>query len=196
MTRRVASYLVGSLVLVSMAGCGRGFFNAAEREPWRAEAEAACMKSGEVRETPNVVRISSINGPGACGAEFPLKVAALAETSTYGFADELRPPGVIPQAGNQPRWPINSRPQQGYPQQSYPQEGDGQPSANAAYPAEDEPPSYPQRNYGSRPSYSTAAPPQFIERTPIGAPQSYPAPQYGGSGNRYGAAPAGAPMSL
>ena len=98
MTRRVALYVVGSLVLVSMAGCGRGFFNTAEREPWRAEAEAACMKSGEVRETANVVRISSINGPGACGAEFPLKVAALAETSTYGFADELRPPGVT-QAG-------------------------------------------------------------------------------------------------
>src|SRR5260221_8425224 len=107
MTRRVALYLVGSLVLVSMAGCGRGFFSTAEREPWRAEAEPARMKSGEVKETANVVRISPIAGPGACGAEFPLKIAALPEGSSYGFADEVRPPGPIPQRSSQPRWPPN-----------------------------------------------------------------------------------------
>ena len=38
MTRGVRLYLVGSFVLVSLAGCGRGFFSE-EREPWRAEAE-------------------------------------------------------------------------------------------------------------------------------------------------------------
>ncbi len=188
-------YLVGSLVLVSMAGCGRGFFNTAEREPWRAEAEAACMKSGEVKESANVVRISPISGPGACGAEFPLKVAALAESSTYGFADELRPPGAIPQANNQPRWPINSYPQQGYPQGSS-QQGYGQPSAGETYPAQDDQRSYPQRNYGAQPSYSSSTRSGEIERAPISAPQSYPAPQTGGYDNRYGAAPAGAPMSL
>ena len=196
MTRRVALYLVGSLVLVSMAGCGRGFFSTAEREPWRAEAEAACMKSGEVKESANVVRISPIAGPGACGAEFPLKVAALAETSAYGFADELRPPGTIPQANNQPRWPINSYPQRNYPQQNDPQQGYGQPSASQPYPAHGDRPAYPQRNYGAQPSYSTAAPSGAIERAPIGAPQSYPAPQYGGYDNRSRAAPVGAPLSL
>ena len=44
-------YLVGSFVLVSLAGCGRGFFQSAEREPWRAEAEVACLKSGAVKES-------------------------------------------------------------------------------------------------------------------------------------------------
>jgi hypothetical protein len=109
MTRGVRLYLVGSFVLVSMAGCGRGFFQSAEREPWRAEAEIACLKSGAVKETPELVRISPISGPGACGAEFPLKVAALGESSgSFGFADEdLRPPGNI---GNQQHWPI-SQPQ-------------------------------------------------------------------------------------
>ena len=36
-----------------------------------------------------------ISGPGICGAEFPLKVAALGEgSSSFGFADDdLRPPG-------------------------------------------------------------------------------------------------------
>lgn len=118
MTRGVRLYLVGSIVLVSLAGCGRGFFQA-EREPWRAEAEAACLKSGAVKENADIVRIDPISGPGQCGAEFPLKVAAIGEaSSTYGFADEpLRPPGSI---GNQPRWPVRP-PQSNYPQgQNYP----------------------------------------------------------------------------
>lgn len=118
MTRGVRLYLVGSIVLVSLAGCGRGFFQA-EREPWRAEAEAACLKSGAVKENADIVRIDPISGPGQCGAEFPLKVAAIGEASgTYGFADEpLRPPGSI---GNQPRWPVR-QPQSNYPQgQNYP----------------------------------------------------------------------------
>ena len=82
-------YLVGSFVLVSLAGCGRGFFQSAEREPWRAEAEAACLKSGAVKETAELVRISPISGPGVCGAEYPLKVAALGDNiASFGFADE------------------------------------------------------------------------------------------------------------
>src|ERR1700686_3203593 len=109
MTRGVRLYLVGSLVLVSLAGCGRGFFQSAEREPWRAEAEVACLKSGAVKETPELVRIDPISGPGVCGAEFPLKVAALGESSgSLGFADDdLRPPGAI---ANAPRWPISPAP--------------------------------------------------------------------------------------
>src|SRR5437588_16527 len=104
MTRGVRLYLVGSFVLVSLASCGRGFFSA-EREPWRAEAEIACLKSGAVKESAEIVRIDPISGPGMCGADYPLKVAALGESSgSFGFADEdLRPPAMI---GNQPRWPI------------------------------------------------------------------------------------------
>ncbi len=121
MTRGVRLVLVGSFVLVSLAGCGRGFFQSAEREPWRAEAEVACLKSGAVKETADLVRINPISGPGVCGAEFPLKVAALGEnSSSFGFADELRPPAGI--GGDQPRWPV-SRPQPAgsYPASSYPE---------------------------------------------------------------------------
>jgi hypothetical protein len=102
-------YLVGSFVLVSLAGCGRGFFQSAEREPWRTEAEIACLKSGAVKENAELVRISPISGPGVCGAEYPLKVAALGESSgSFGFADESpRPPAGI---GNQPRWPVSRPP--------------------------------------------------------------------------------------
>ncbi|HET7889672.1 MAG TPA: extensin family protein [Bradyrhizobium sp.] len=112
MTRGVCWYLVGSFVLVSLAGCGRGFFSE-EREPWRAEAEIACLKSGAVKEGPDLVRISPISGPGACGADFPLRVSAFGEnSSTFGFADEdLRPPATI---GNQPRWPVGQPPPSSY----------------------------------------------------------------------------------
>jgi hypothetical protein len=147
MTRGVRLYLVGSVVLVSLAGCGRGFFQSAEREPWRAEAEIACMKSGAVKESAELVRIEPIAGPGMCGAEYPLKVAALGDTSSmYGFADEqLRPPAPI---GKQPRWPIQSPPPPNYPQNAYP------PAQSSYPPPPDYPRSYPetavrQPNYGA-----------------------------------------------
>jgi len=143
MTRGVRWYLVGSIVLVSLAGCGRGFFQA-EREPWRAEAEVACLKSGAVKESPEIVRIDPISGPGACGADYPLRVSALGESSsTYGFVDEdLRPPMPI---GNQPPWPIAQGPA------SYP------PAQGPAYPPRQ---NYPQTSAypdqaGRRPAYGT-----------------------------------------
>jgi hypothetical protein len=121
MTRGVRLYLVGSFVLVSLAGCGRGFFSE-EREPWRTEAEIACLKSGAVKEGADVVRVEPISGPGICGAEFPLKVSALGESSaTFGFADELRPPANI---GNQPNWPTSQPPR-------YPDAGVSQPAYGA-----------------------------------------------------------------
>ncbi len=128
MTRGVSLFVVGSCVLVALAGCGRGFMTA-EREPWRAEAEKACLKSGAVRETADLVRIDPISGPGACGADFPLKVAALGENmSSLGYADDLRPPASI---GNQPHWPA-SQPPPSYPQSSYPSQ---QPYPQAADPS-------------------------------------------------------------
>src|SRR6202020_728849 len=127
MTRGVRLYLVGSFVLVSLTGCGRGFFQSEEREPWRAEAEIACLKSGAVKENADLVRISPISGPGICGAEFPLKVAAFDEgSSSFGFADDdLRPPASI---GNQPRWPISQPPQ---PPPYYPDNAMRQPGYGA-----------------------------------------------------------------
>jgi len=145
MTRGVCLYLVGSIVLVSLAGCGHGFFQTAEREPWRAEAEVACLKSGAVKESLEVVRIDPISGPGVCGAEYPLKVAAFGEApGSYGFTDEeMRPPANI--GGNQPRWPVAAQP----PPASYP-------PASAYPPA----PLHQPNNYGAAPGapISLAAP--------------------------------------
>src|SRR3954464_10352479 len=94
MARGVARYLVRSLAVLGLAACGKMMF--AEREPWRHEAELACLKSGQVKEGPSLVRVEPITGPGICGADFPLKVAAIGEGAAVGFADEVRPPGGIP----------------------------------------------------------------------------------------------------
>ena len=155
MTRGVRLYLVGSFVLVSLVGCGRGFFTE-EREPWRAEAEVACLKSGTVKEGPDLVRIDPISGPGACGAEFPLKVTALGESNgSFGFADEdLRPPGAI---GNQPRWPA------GQPAPASPPPGSYYPN-NAA-----RPPAYGTPNYGT-PDYGAPSNGPVSLRAPGVAP--------------------------
>jgi hypothetical protein len=111
MVRGVRWYVTGSLILVTLAGCGKGYLHYAERERWRREAEVACIKSGTVRESAAMVRIEPIEGPGVCGAEFPLKVAAFGEGRVFGFRDEpVRPPGSIPNGAAQPRWPIATPP--------------------------------------------------------------------------------------
>jgi hypothetical protein len=111
MRRGLCFSLMGVVFLGALAGCGRSFLMFAEREAWRHEAEVECLKSGAVKEGPALVRISPIEGPGICGADFPLKVAALGESPALAFAGEIRPPGAIPGGGtSQPRWPVSQPP--------------------------------------------------------------------------------------
>jgi hypothetical protein len=100
----IAGVMLG---LLALAGCGRGFFQGGERAPWRHEAEVACMKSGAVKLGAAVVQIEPIEGPGMCGADFPLKVAALGEpTAAMSYSDDLVPPASIPNASaRMPNWP-------------------------------------------------------------------------------------------
>ena len=71
-----------------------------QRDPWRKDAEIACLKSGAVKETGTIVRIEPINGPGMCGADFPLKVAAFGDSAMLGYSGDLRPPGSVPNAAD------------------------------------------------------------------------------------------------
>ncbi|MEJ0077882.1 MAG: extensin family protein [Alphaproteobacteria bacterium] len=129
MARGVARYLVGSLVVLGLAACGKMWV--AERDAWRHEAEVACLKSGIVKEGPLLTRVEPISGPGICGADFPLKVAAIGEGAPIGFADELRPPGSVPQ-------PL-AAPPGGYARPAYPQT-----TAPQSYPAQTYRQPYPQ----------------------------------------------------
>ena len=107
MTCGVRWYLVSSLVLVALialAGCSH--YMLAEREPWRHEAEASCLGSGAVKETPERVRISAISGPGACGIDYPLRISALGDSAPLSYDDEpMRPPSSIPGTSMPQSWP-------------------------------------------------------------------------------------------
>lgn len=161
MARGVRWYLVGSLVLVTLVGCARNWI--AQREAWRHEAEVACLKSGAVREGPAVVRIEPINGPGMCGADFPLKVAALGTTNALAYVGDLRPPASIPGApatSAPPRWPI-TEPRYAPPPPRYgaPVEPDYPPPPNV-------------RSTAPPPPYNDfAAPGRTLSLTPPGLPQ-------------------------
>jgi hypothetical protein len=109
MMRRLRLYLLGAVAVGALgllAGCG-GRYLFAEREPWRHEAELECINSGAVKEGPGKVRISPIEGPGICGADFPLKVSSLGDSAPLSY-DDLRPPAAVPNASRPmpPRWPI------------------------------------------------------------------------------------------
>src|SRR5436190_474329 len=106
MVRGVRRFVLGSVSLAAagaLAGCGGWFF--AEREPWRRDAEVACLASGAVKEGPGKVHIAAITGPGICGADYPFKISILGESAPLGYGDEPRPPSPIAGSG-MPRWPI------------------------------------------------------------------------------------------
>jgi hypothetical protein len=171
MSRGVRWIVVGSGVLVTLAGCGRGIMQYTEREPWRREAEVACLNSGTVKESAGIVKISPIEGPGMCGADFPLKVSALGEASALGYIEEpVRPPESIAGAGRaapQPRWPISQQaPQYAPPQPQYAPARPGAPMSIEA--PGTAPPSYPQQAFPQQ-SYS---PQQYPAEQQLGAPPS------------------------
>jgi hypothetical protein len=100
MVRGVRGLLLGSFSLIALGaltGCGGWFF--AEREPWRLDAEVACVNSGAIQEGPSKVRIAAINGPGVCGAEYPFKVSVLGESAILNYVDEPRPRAGMLQSG-------------------------------------------------------------------------------------------------
>ena len=174
----VRKFLVGSVVLaalIAVAGCSHYLF--AERAPWRREAEVACLNSGVVESVPGRVRISSIEGPGVCGMDYPLRVSALGESGTISggpmsYDDApLRPPSSIPNGDMPQQWP-------GVQSSQLP------PPQGGASPYGQPPPSYGQPQYG-QPQYGQPPyrPPQY--GAPAQAP--YGQPQYGQSA--YGSAP-------
>ena len=168
----------------------------AEREPWRRDAESACLNSGAAKESPARVRIASIDGPGACGISYPLKISSLGDGGPLGYSDEaLTPPGSIPNASSSnssmpQHWPItqpnpvqtgavqsNALPPLQSSQSPY---GAPQPQYN---PSPYNQPPYAQPQYGAQPGapLSLRAPgvPETTEEddeAPPGAP-SYP-PNY------------------
>jgi hypothetical protein len=187
MTRGVRKYLVSSVVLVALiavAGCSSHYL-IGEREPWRRDAEVACLNSGAARESPARVRISSIDGPGICGISYPLKVSALGESTPLGYDDEPPvPPGSIPNASMPQHWPLI---------QSSPLPPVAQPAASPYGGSQYGQPQYGQPPYG-QPQYGASPPPVSPPSPPQYGQQDYVHSQY--SQPQYGGQSPGAPMSL
>ncbi|MGA8611445.1 MAG: extensin family protein [Xanthobacteraceae bacterium] len=202
MTGGVRKFLVGSVVLaalIAVAGCSHYLF--AEREPWRREAEVACLNSGVVESVPGRVRISSVEGPGACGIDYPLRVSVLGEreplsSGPLSYDDApLRPPSSIPNGDMPQQWPsvqssplpppqggtspYGPPPPYGQPQYSQPQYRPPQYGApQYGSPAYGQP-QYAQPQYGSPPysqrqSVTLAQPGPPLSLAPPSVPQSMP----------------------
>src|ERR1700752_1414462 len=103
MARKLARYVAFAFVLVLLDACGRSWFE--ERPAWRHDAEAACLKSGAVKAGAGIAELRPIQGPGMCGADFPLRVTMLGDGGPLGFADDPRPPGAIPRIPDYPPAP-------------------------------------------------------------------------------------------
>jgi len=74
MRRGLVAFVALSLVGLGLTGCG--LFRFEQREPWRAQAEEACLAQRLVQPSAYVAMSSKIDGPGVCGMEHPFKVAA------------------------------------------------------------------------------------------------------------------------
>ena len=79
MRRGSVAFLALTLIGLGVTGCG--LFRYEQREPWRAQAEEACLSQRLVQPSAYMSRSSAIDGPGACGISYPFKVAAFADGS-------------------------------------------------------------------------------------------------------------------
>jgi len=164
MTRGVQWSLVCLIVLVALlalAGCSHFLF--AEREPWRHDAEIACLNTGTVKETTQRVRISAISGSGICGMDYPLRVAAIGDNPPLAYDAEPppRPPGNIPTGALPPDVPRVVT--QGWPD-ALSRKTPNQPIAN------------PPIAHQSSPIQSRVLPPVQSSEPPYDPYASYPAP--------------------
>jgi len=74
MRRGLVAFFALSLVGLGLTGCG--LFRFEQREPWRAQAEEACLSQRLVQPSAYMALSSKIDGPGVCGMDYPFKVSA------------------------------------------------------------------------------------------------------------------------
>jgi hypothetical protein len=77
MRRGVVAFSALALIGLGVTGCG--LFRYEQREPWRLQAEEACLSQKLVTASAYMSRSSEVDGPGACGMSYPFKVTAFAD---------------------------------------------------------------------------------------------------------------------
>lgn len=86
--KKSLKFIVIGLVAFTLAACGRFWYQ--KREAWRDDLESRCMRSGLVEMSQYVKRAPKIDGPGICGMNQPLKVAAALKGSV-----EIKPQATL-----------------------------------------------------------------------------------------------------
>jgi len=76
MRRGYVAFIALTLVGLGLTGCG--LFRFEQREPWRTQAEEACLSQKLVQPSAYMSQASKVSGPGVCGMDYPFKVAAFA----------------------------------------------------------------------------------------------------------------------
>jgi hypothetical protein len=95
MRRAVVAFSALSLIGVWLTGCGLSRFE--QREPWRTQAEEACVSQKLVRSTAYMSAMSEIQGPGTCGMTRPFKVAAFSDGTVGLTSRQTLACPIIPQ---------------------------------------------------------------------------------------------------
>jgi len=62
--------------LLFLFGCAERSLYSHRDQAWRQDAEAICLAKGGYEPSPFIQRMNRINGKGACGVYYPLKVSA------------------------------------------------------------------------------------------------------------------------
>ncbi|WP_298954304.1 extensin family protein [uncultured Methylobacterium sp.] len=76
MRRGLVAFSALTLFGLGLSGCALNRFE--QREPWRDQAEEACLSRKLVQASEDVVPIKEIDGPGVCGMRQPFRVTRLA----------------------------------------------------------------------------------------------------------------------
>ncbi len=76
MRRGLVAFSALTLFGLGLSGCALNRFE--QREPWRDQAEEACLSRKLVSPSEDVVPIKEIDGPGVCGMRQPFRVTRLA----------------------------------------------------------------------------------------------------------------------
>src|ERR671916_553000 len=88
MRRGLVAFFALSLVGLGVTGCG--LFRFEQREPWRAQAEEACLSQRLVQPSAHMALSSKIDGPGVCGMDYPFKVSAF-NNGAVGLKSKVTP---------------------------------------------------------------------------------------------------------
>lgn len=86
MRRGLVAFIVLTLVGLGLTGCG--LFRFEQREPWRTQAEEACLAQRMVQPSAYMSLSQKIDGPGACGMDHPFKVSAFS-TGSIGVKSKV-----------------------------------------------------------------------------------------------------------